>query len=80
MSEAASLPGGPAKGERALVGAPGVASCPKCGDPLEGRRRACSAKCRATLSRRRREETRQERDREVRSLLLAALGRLGDPT
>ncbi len=78
MAEADSVPGGPEKGARALVGASGVASCPGCGTPLEGRRQACSARCRAALSRQRREATRQERDQEVRGLLVAALRRLGE--
>lgn len=76
MSEAECMPGGPAEAARALVGAP-VRPCPGCGGPLEGRRRACSARCRAALSRRRREEARRERDREIRGLLVAALRALG---
>jgi hypothetical protein len=38
---------------------------------------ACSAKCRAVLSRLRREDVRDARDRKVRALLEAALGTLG---
>ena len=38
---------------------------PDCGRPLEGRRRACSAKCRAALSRRGQAERQQLRDAEV---------------
>jgi hypothetical protein len=40
-------------------------------------KRACSAKCRAMLSRRRREDARDARDREIRALLEAALRKLG---
>jgi hypothetical protein len=41
---------------------------PGCGHPLEGRRRACSAKCRAALSRRGQAERLQLRDAEVLAL------------
>jgi predicted nucleic acid-binding Zn ribbon protein len=40
-------------------------------------KRACSAKCRAVLSRRRRDDDRAARDREVRTLLETALRTLG---
>jgi hypothetical protein len=40
-------------------------------------KRACSAKCRAVLSRRRREDARDARDREIQALLEAALAKLG---
>jgi predicted nucleic acid-binding Zn ribbon protein len=45
--------------------------CPAsgCGRPLEGRRRACSAKCRAALSRENRAERQELREREIRALL-----------
>ena len=42
---------------------------PGCGQPLEGRRRACSAKCRAALSRRGQAERQQLRDQEALALL-----------
>ena len=37
---------------------------------MAGRQRACSAQCRAALSRRRRTEARAARDRELRRLLV----------
>jgi predicted nucleic acid-binding Zn ribbon protein len=69
---------------RALLGASPVPSrrcpAPGCGRVLEGRQTACSGKCRAMLSRQRQDEARQERDREVRALLEAALRRLIQPS
>jgi predicted nucleic acid-binding Zn ribbon protein len=65
------------------VRAPMIASprgmCEACRAPMAVRKgkRACSGKCRALLSRRRRDEGRQERDRELRALLEAALRKLG---
>ena len=55
------------------------AACEACGAPKVERKgkRACSAKCRAVLSRRRREDARDARDREVWALLEAALRILG---
>src|SRR5215831_9073502 len=50
--------------------------CPACRTPLRRRQKACSAKCRAALSRLRRETAREQRDREVRSLIEAALRKL----
>ena len=38
---------------------------------------ACLAKCRAVLSRRRHDEARQARDREIRALFELALTKLG---
>jgi hypothetical protein len=38
---------------------------------------ACSPKCRAVLSRRRREDARDARDQEIRALLEAVLRKLG---
>ena len=51
-----------------------------CGVPMaEGKvKRACSGKCRAGLSRRRRDDVRAARIREIRALLEAALRKLGD--
>jgi len=72
------------KSERAPCSAsPGavVASsgtCPICGTPLTGRQKACSGKCRAALSRRRKAEGQAHRDRRVRELLERALGELGE--
>ncbi len=63
----------PQEGERALVTSTGVRyrRCENCGEPLSGRaaKRACSARCRAAWSRRRRAEERAARDREIRGLL-----------
>ena len=42
---------------------------PECGRPLEGRQRACSAKCRAALSRQGRIERQATRDQEIGALL-----------
>jgi predicted nucleic acid-binding Zn ribbon protein len=74
----------PEKSERAAVAARGegvVASsrpCPVCGEAMTGRKTsACSDKCRAALSRRRRAEAHTERDRRVRELLEAGLRILG---
>lgn len=50
--------------------------CPACGTALTGRQRACSAKCRAALSRRRRAQAQAERDRQIRDLLKVALALL----
>ena len=48
--------------------------CPNCDERLAGRasQGACSGKCRAALSRQRLSKARAARDREIRSLLLAA--------
>lgn len=66
--------------ERAAVAARGgdvVASsrpCPVCGQAMTGRRAsACSDKCRAAKSRRRRTGTQIERDQRVLALLAAAV-------
>ncbi len=66
--------------ERAAVAARGgdvVASprpCPVCGEAMTGRKTsACSDRCRAAWSRRRRAEAQTERDRRVRELLEAAM-------
>ncbi len=58
--------------------------CQACAGPLgpeseRRRQRACSARCRAILYRRRQAEVRAKRDREIRALLEAAL-RLLDTT
>jgi predicted nucleic acid-binding Zn ribbon protein len=64
---------------RAPVIASPRASCEACGARMAERKgkRACSGKCRAVLSRRRRDDVRDGRDREVRALLEAALRTLG---
>jgi predicted nucleic acid-binding Zn ribbon protein len=77
MPRAGSGPEVRSAGVRAL----GVGSgreCPACGKPISGRQRACSAKCRAALSRQRRADRLKARDREIRGLLEVALKRLED--
>jgi predicted nucleic acid-binding Zn ribbon protein len=64
-------------GARALGAASGR-ECPGCGKRLTDRQKACSAKCRATLSRRRRSGRLETRDLEIRGLLEAALKKLED--
>ena len=68
-----STPEVPAETARALVGAIRVASCPACRAPLTGRKTVCSGKCRATLSRRREEQRRQDRDARIAALLREVL-------
>jgi hypothetical protein len=51
----------------------GVPCCPGCGGPLTGRKRACSGRCRATLSRQRATARQSARDAELRRLLEVAL-------
>jgi predicted nucleic acid-binding Zn ribbon protein len=67
---------------RALLGASQQATrqcpAPGCGRPLTSRQRACSGRCRAALSRQRREEARAADIHEVRAILEAALRRLDD--
>lgn len=57
-----------------MVGSP-QSRCIVCGAPVGERKgkRTCSGKCRAALSRQRREEAGAERDRLVRALLEQAL-------
>ena len=77
MSRPSSAPEPCPRPERAGVVGSQEPACIVCEGPLGGlTREACSAKCRATLSRRRRDEKRRARDQEVRALLLAALTRL----
>ncbi len=82
MSEAMSIPDDPPESERA-VSTPAVVGfrdpisghpCPVCASPLTGRQRvACSDRCRAALSRRRKADALAERERRLRKLLEAAL-------
>jgi predicted nucleic acid-binding Zn ribbon protein len=77
MRDPDSAPEVPPESARALGVTATVESterqCPACGRPLTVRQRAgCSAKCRAALSRRRQDEARRARDREIRRLLLTA--------
>lgn len=49
--------------------------CSACGKPLTGRQRlSCSGRCRAALSRKKKAEAQEERDRKIRGLLEEALG------
>jgi predicted nucleic acid-binding Zn ribbon protein len=58
-----------------VVGSCGT--CPVCRErPLVGRQQVCSGRCRAALSRQRREQARAERDRQIGELLKAALALL----
>jgi len=57
---------------RALVAGAGR-ECPACGKPLTERQKgACSGRCRAKLSRQRKEMSHQHRDDELRVLARAA--------
>ena len=71
-----SRPGPASESARAPLVASVVASsqrlCPACGRVLTPRQSACSGRCRAILSRRRRATARESRDRKVRALLLTA--------
>jgi predicted nucleic acid-binding Zn ribbon protein len=49
------------------------AACLACGALLRPRRRACSGKCRAALSRERRAETQAKRNQEIRAHLRGSL-------
>ena len=79
----------PPESERAAVAAPGVAvvasprPCPVCGQAMAGRRTsACSDKCRAAKSRRRRLQIPAEDFEAIRARLmtvLEALGKLSQP-
>ena len=64
MLRAGSTPIPRSKAARALL-AGAEAQCPSCGEPLIGRRKVCSGKCRAKLSRERKAD-------ELRALVLAA--------
>jgi len=69
------------QGARALLAALAEPSreCENCGKPLSGRATtACSARCRAALSRQRDAAARLARDKRLRSLLLMAQRALGD--
>lgn len=68
MSPPDSLPKVPAESARADLGGSGI-GCPACGTPLQGRQTACSGKCRATLSRRRRDIALGGRHQELEAKL-----------
>ena len=52
--------------------------CPVCKGPMTGRKiSACSGKCRAALSRKRKAEALEERERRVQRLLQEAVRLLG---
>ena len=55
------------------------ATCEECGAPMteRKRKRACSGKCRAALSRREQDTARRRRDQAIRELLEAVLAKLG---
>ena len=73
MESSGSTPKVPLESARAL--------CRGCGGTLAGRQRvACSARCRARLSRDQRDEARRARDAELRRLLEAALTMLKEET
>lgn len=74
MSEHLRVPRLRPQGARAPV----VASCEACGGPMAERKskHACSGKCRAVLSRRRKVEALAARDLKIRGLLEAALRKL----
>lgn len=75
MSPRRSLPpDGPSPERSALVGSPQPV-CVVCGGPREPRKReACSDKCRAALSRRRRAQIQTTRDQETRAALEVIAG------
>ena len=63
--------------ERSAVVASPQPVCAVCGGPRHPRKReACSDKCRAELSRRRRGDALRARDDEIRALLATALKKL----
>ena len=69
-------PDGPSPERSAPVGSPQPV-CVVCGGPRDYRKReACSDKCRAALSRRRRTEAHRTRDEAIRTLLETALEEL----
>ena len=49
-----------------------------CGKPLAGRQRACSARCRAELSRRRQADVRAQVVRDLRAYVVAIRDQLAD--
>jgi predicted nucleic acid-binding Zn ribbon protein len=57
------------KSARALSSSPMVPSCPICGAALQGKQKACSGKCRAALSRRRKAEAETRREQRWRDLV-----------
>jgi predicted nucleic acid-binding Zn ribbon protein len=57
-----------------------LVSCPACGAPLKEGQKACSGKCRATLSRQRKEQAVAERDATIQAHAEAILRLLGDQT
>ena len=78
MSIPDSAPAPGEKSARAPLSAPPGLSCrlcpaPGCGRPLTERQGACSNRCRAALSRLRREAAQLARDARLRELLAAAV-------
>jgi predicted nucleic acid-binding Zn ribbon protein len=85
MPEAHPDPEVSSTGARAHLYEPVVGSprtCPGCGADLRARpaARACSARCRAALSRQRRAESQKRRDQQIRALLADALRLLDEGT
>jgi hypothetical protein len=73
-----SPPDGPSPERSAPVGSPQPV-CSVCAGPRDTRKReACSDRCRAALSRRRRKDAQSTRDGEIRALLETALTKLGE--
>ncbi len=58
----------------AVVASPG--GCPGCGKALTGRQKACSGRCRALLSRRRRIPVKAQDLRDLGAVVVATLERL----
>ena len=75
MAMLGSQPEGPPEPARAPLGGR-LLGCPACGKELADGQKACSGKCRARLSRRRRTAALRARDSEIRELLVTALRKL----
>jgi predicted nucleic acid-binding Zn ribbon protein len=81
MSESSSSPDHPPQGARALLGGIVIESprkCEICGNPLRGRQKCCSGKCRAIKSRRKRIPIKVEELRELRAALVAKVAKLDE--
>ena len=78
MPKLTSLPDPLPQSARALSLPPVVRSCPICGTPLTGRQKACSGKCRAALSRRKRIPVKAEDLRDLWGLAKETIGRVSE--
>jgi predicted nucleic acid-binding Zn ribbon protein len=81
MSLSGTPPGASPDGVRAPARGGVLASrlCPVCFKvPIHAGQEVCSGRCRAARSRQRKAEAQRERDAEIRALLEAALGKLGE--